>query len=592
MNILDYPFDPAMILQKKRSLRRELSKKEGLIPKNIAIMSGSTIGEIRNILEVFLLANGIRPTFYEGGYSLFYENLVFDDGSLAAFKPDIIYIHTSWRNLKNLPTQADSPEACADKLQAEYARFEQAWKAAARFGCPVIQNNFDLPPYRVMGNLDAVDVHGRVRYVRAMNQKLADYAAATPNFYVNDLAYLQAVHGMDNFSSQTAWYAYKYACSIDCIPYLCQSVANIIKSLLGKNKKALALDLDNTLWGGIIGDDGPEGIVMGNETPAGMAYAEFQSYLKELSKLGILLNVCSKNEEKIALTGFERADTVLKRDDFLCFKANWEPKSRNIAAMAQEINILPESFVFVDDNPAEREIVRQELPGVTVPELGAPEEYIAAIDRSGYFEVTTLSADDKKRASMYKQNLERAQLEQSFGDYNDYLKSLEMHCEIGAFDEPHAERITQLINKTNQFNLTTRRYTAAEIESIMTDPGYITLYGRLVDKFGDNGLVTAMIGHIEGNVLDMDLWIMSCRTFKRRLEHAMFDEMVRRAAAAGVEKIVGHYYPTAKNLLVRDFYATIGFEQTAQDDQGNLTFEFTGFAGYEPQCGVMEIEIV
>lgn len=185
--------------------------------------------------------------------------------------------------------------------------------------------------------------------------------------------------------------------------------------------------------------------------------------------------------------------------------------------------------------------------------------------------MTTLSADDKKRASMYKQNLERAQLEQSFGDYNDYLKSLEMHCEIGAFDEPHAERITQLINKTNQFNLTTRRYTAAEIESIMTDPGYITLYGRLVDKFGDNGLVTAMIGHIEGNVLDMDLWIMSCRTFKRRLEHAMFDEMVRRAAAAGVEKIVGHYYPTAKNLLVRDFYATIGFEQTAQDDQGNLT---------------------
>ena len=199
---------------------------------------------------------------------------------------------------------------------------------------------------------------------------------------------------------------------------------------------------------------------------------------------------------------------------------------------------------------------------------------------------------DKKRAEMYKQNAQRAQLEQSFGDYNDYLKSLEMHCEIGAFDEPHAERITQLINKTNQFNLTTRRYTAAEVEGIMADPAYITLYGRLVDKFGDNGLVTAMIGHIQDNVLDMDLWIMSCRTFKRRLEHAMFDELVRRAAAAGVEKIVGHYYPTAKNLLVKDFYATIGFEQTAEDEAGNRTFEFTGFDGYKPQCGVMEIRRV
>ena len=592
MNILDYPFDPAMILQKKRSLRRELSKKEGLIPKNIAIMSGSTIGEIRNILEVFLLANGIRPTFYEGGYSLFYENLVFDDGSLAAFKPDIIYIHTSWRNLKNLPTQADSPEACADKLQAECARFEQAWKAAARFGCPVIQNNFDLPPYRVMGNLDAVDVHGRVRYVRAMNQKLADYAAATPNFYVNDLAYLQAVHGMDNFSSQTAWYAYKYACSIDCIPYLCQSVANIIKSLLGKNKKLVACDLDNTLWGGIIGDDGPEGIVLGSETPTGMAYTEFQEYLRELGRMGVLLSVCSKNEEANALPGFERADSVLKRDDFVSFKANWDPKHLNLAATAKEINILPDSFVFMDDNPAEREIVRRELPAVSVPELTAPEEYIRAIDRAGYFEATVLSADDRKRAEMYKQNQQRAALEQSFGNYEDYLHSLEMVCEMGSFSPAHAERITQLINKTNQFNLTTRRYTAAEVESIMEDDNYINLYGKLVDKFGDNGIVTAMIGHVQGDVLEMDLWIMSCRTFKRRLEHAMFDEMVAKAAARGIKKIVGHYYPTAKNLLVKDFYATIGFEQTAEDEAGNRTFEFTGFDGYKPQCGVMEIRRV
>ena len=592
MDLLCCDFDPTQILQKKRRLKRELLQKPGLIPKKVALMSGSTIGEIKNVLELFLLANGIQPEFYEGGYSLFYENLVFDDGSLRAFAPDFIYIHTSQRNIKLWPALSDDQAAVSQKLDAEYARFEQAARAALGFGCPVILNNFDLPAWRAMGNKEGSDVHGRVRFVRRLNEKLAALADGAPNLYLNDLAYLQAVHGMDKFSSQTTWYAYKYAVSLECLPYLCQSVANIIKSLLGKNKKALALDLDNTLWGGVIGDDGAEGIVMGSETPAGMAYAEFQAYLKELSGLGILLNVCSKNEESIARTGFDRADTVLKADDFLCFKANWEPKHLNIAAMASEINILPESFVFVDDNPAEREIVRRELPAVTVPQLGAPEEYIAAIDRAGYFEVTTLSADDQKRARMYKQNAQRAQLEQSFGNYEDYLKSLGMVCEIGPFDAAHAERITQLINKTNQFNLTTRRYTPAQVESLLGSGEYITQYGRLVDKFGDNGLVTAMIGHICGDALDMDLWIMSCRTFKRRLEHAMFDELVRRAAAAGVKKIVGHYYPTAKNLLVKDFYATIGFVKTAEDEAGNCTFEFTGFEGYQAQCGVMEIKLV
>ena len=555
-------------------------------------MSGSTIGELKNMLELFLLSSGIQPEFYEGGYSLFYENLVFDDGSLAAFHPDVIYIHTSQRNIKNWPAPADSADAAAQKLEGEFARFEQAAKAALGFGCPVILNNFDLPLYRVLGNSDASFEGGRVRFVRRMNEKLAALAEATPNLYLNDLAWLQAAHGMETFSDPTTWYAYKYAVSLHCLPYLAQSVSNIIKSLLGKNKKALALDLDNTLWGGIIGDDGAEGIVMGNETPAGMAYAEFQTYLKQLGDLGILLNVCSKNEESIAKTGFERPETVLKAEDFLCFKANWEPKHLNLAAMAREINILPESFVFVDDNPAEREIVRRELPMVTVLELTAPEAYIAAIDRAGYFEVTTLSEDDRKRAEMYKQNAQRANLEQSFGNYEDYLKSLDMKCEIGAFDPPHAERITQLVNKTNQFNLTTHRYTAAEIEALIGDRRHITLYGRLTDKFGDNGLVTAMIGTVTDTVLDMDLWIMSCRTFKRRLEHAMFDQLVASARKKGIEKIVGHYYPTAKNLLVKDFYATIGFVKTAEDEAGNCTFEFTALQDYQPQCGVMEIETV
>ena len=592
MNILDHPIDAALILQKKRALKRELSAREGLVEKRVAILSGSTIGEIQNILELFLLEQGIRPVFWQGGYGLFYENLVFDDGSLAAFSPDLVYIHTSSRNVRGWPCPADTAQRAEELLAAEYARFEAAAKAALGLGCPVILNNFELPVYRVMGNREGSDARGRVRFVRRLNEKLAALADATPNLYLNDLAYLQAQLGMDRFSDQTAWYAYKYCCAIACIPYLCQSVANIIKSLLGRNKKALALDLDNTLWGGIVGDDGPEGLALGSESPAGMAYSEFQVYLKELAQTGVLLNVCSKNEEANALAGLARADSVLRREDFVSFKANWEPKHENLAAMAKELNLLPESFVFVDDNPAEREIVRTQLPGVAVPELTSPEEYIAAIDRSGYFEVTTLSADDRKRVEMYKQNAQREAAQQSFTDYNDYLRSLEMTGEFGVFDNEHAERICQLINKTNQFNLTTRRYTPADVEGLIGDPGHITLYGRLVDKFGDNGIVTALIGRLEGETLDIELWIMSCRTFKRRLEHAMFDELVRLARDKGVKRIVGHYYPTAKNLLVRDFYATIGFEQTAEDEAGNRTFVFTALEGYQPQCGVMEIKRV
>lgn len=589
MNIIDHPIDPALILQKKRSLKRTLSAAPGLVPKRVALMSGSTIGEVKNILELFLLANGIQPQFYEGQYGLYYENLVFDDGALAAFAPEVLYIHTSSHNIQHWPEPGEDAAACAQKRADALARLKAAASAALGFGCPVILNNFDLPVYRVMGNSEGSAASGHVRFVRQLNEELAAFVEATPNLYLNDLAYLQAVHGMDAFSSQTAWYAYKYAVSIDCIPFLCQSVANIIKSLFGRNKKALALDLDNTLWGGIIGDDGPEGIVLGSESPAGMAYSEFQSYLKALSELGVLLNVCSKNEPANAEAGFARPDSVLKKEDFVSFKANWEPKHLNLAAMAREINLLPDSFVFVDDNPAEREIVRRELPGVTVPELTAPEDYIKALDRGGYFEVTTLSADDRKRTEMYRQNAQRAALEESFGSYEDYLKSLEMVGEFGPFDAAHAERITQLINKTNQFNLTTRRYSAAEVEGLLGDAGHITLYGRLLDKFGDNGIVTALIGAVQGETLDIELWIMSCRTFKRQLEQAMFDRLCEAAAARGIKRIVGHYYPTAKNLLVKDFYATIGFTMTEEEADGSRTFAYALDGPHAPLCTVMEI---
>lgn len=592
MQCLEYPFDSAMILAKKRALRKELLRQDGLIQKRIAILSGSTVGEIQNILELFLLNAGIQPTFYVGDHARFYEDGMFDaSGALAAFAPDLIYVHTSIHNLENLPLQTDSPEEAAEKLQAETQRWMGFWRALQRFGCPVIQNNFELPDVRVMGNLDAVDIHGRVRFVSQMNNMTSLWAAQTPNFYLHDLCWLSASVGLEKWCSPSAWYAYQYAQAVECIPLLCHSVAGMIKSVFGKNKKGLVLDLDNTLWGGVIGDDGAEGVALGGESPSGRAFSAFQAYLKELSGMGVLLNVASKNEDSAARSGFARADSVLHEEDFVCFKANWEPKPRNITAIAQEINLLPESLVFVDDNPAERALVRQELPDVAAPEMAAPETYLRTLDRGGWFEPVSVSDDDRQRTDMYRQNRQRAEAREAAADYDSYLRSLKMRCAFGAFDAPHLERITQLINKTNQFNLTTRRYTAAETAACAADPACLTLYGRLGDKFGDNGIVTAVIGHFAGDTLTIDLWVMSCRVFQRGLEYAVFDRICGICRQRGVRTVRGIFRPTAKNKPAAGFYAALGFE-TVSESAEETVYRFAVPENGAPLNHVMEVEIV
>ncbi len=589
MQELNYPFDGAYILRKKRSLKRKLLETSEFTTKNIAIMSGSTIGDIENILELFLLNNGIMPNFHIGEYGLFYENIVFDDDSLLNFKPDIIYIHTSLQNLTQKPSATDSADVVQEKLESIYKYYEHLWQTAKKFNCTVIQNNFELPHYRLMGNYDSVASSGLVNFINKLNAKFAQYAAENNNFYINDINYLSASVGIENWFSPTTWYAYKYCVNTQHIATLCHSIANIIKSVFGKNKKCVVLDLDNTLWGGIIGDDGPEGIYLGNESPVGMAYSEFQKYLKSLSSLGIMLSVCSKNEEKNALEGFERQDSTLKRDDFISFKANWDPKHLNIATIAKEINIGTDSLVFIDDNPAEREIVRVELPNVSVPEVDAVEMYINSIDKSGFFEVTSLSQDDMRRNEMYKENAKRTELEQSFGNYSDYLLSLNQFANINAFNLQFAPRITQLINKTNQFNLTTKRYTESEVENIISSDNYISLYGQLTDKFGDNGIVTCLIANINGTCANIELWVMSCRTFKRHLEFAMFDEFITACKNKGIKKITATYLPTAKNLIVSDYYEKIGFSLLSEDEQGCKTYEFDNLDEYSKLNEVIKI---
>ena len=532
MRELSYPFDAEEILKKKKSIRRLLlaDSSKTFIEKKIAILGGETTQNIKLILELFLLNYGIKPLFYESEYNRYYEDGMFPNPELETFAPDIIYICTCIRNVSNFPVVSDSKEAVEQKLDAVSVKFQGLWNHLKdKYSCPIIQNNFEYPFFRLMGNKDASDFHGRVNFITMLNCRFYEYAQSHDNFYICDVNYLSASYGLDKWSDPFYWHMYKYAVAVPAIPYLSFNVANIIKSIYGKNKKAFNLDLDNTLWGGIVGDDGADNLEIGQETSLGQTYSEFQEYIKLHKQFGILLTINSKNDEANALSGLARPDSVLHKDDFVNIKANWNPKSINLTETAQEMNLLPESYVFVDDNPAERAIISEQIPGAAVPEIDEVEHYIQTIDKSGFFEITSLSQDDLKRPEMYLDNAKRSQLQASFANYEDYLKSLEMKGEIQSFVPAYMSRIAQLTNKSNQFNLTTKRYSQAEIEQVSADSNYVTLYGKLEDKFGDNGVVSIVIGEVRGGACDelhMELWLMSCRVLKRDMEYAMMDELV------------------------------------------------------------------
>ena len=589
---LQYPFDSAYIIKKKKSIKKALlADNKAKIKKNIAVLGGSTTSDIVKTMELFLLDNGIEPTFYESEYAQYFQDAMFPPEELIDFKPDIVFIHTSQRNITNYPELGDSKEIIDEKFANEIGKFTAMWKSIKeKFRCPIIQNNFEMPLYRLLGNRDAYDMHGRVNFVTRLNEAFYQYARENESFYINDLNFIASDYGLRNFSDPSFWNMYKYAMCFDAIPYFAFNTANIIKALFGKNKKAIALDLDNTLWGGVVGDDGVDGIEIGQETGVSQSYYEFQSYLKQVKSMGIVLTVCSKNDHENAIAGLNHPEGVLKPDDFIIIKANWENKDRNIIETANELNILPDSIVFADDNPAERAIVRGNVAGAAVPEMEGVENYIFTIDRGGYFEAATFSEDDLKRNEMYKNNAQRNAQMASFGDYGEYLKSLDMHAVIDDFIPVYLARITQLTNKSNQFNVTTKRYTEAEMEDVYSSNDYIRLYGKLTDKFGDNGVVSVVIGKINEDILDIDLWIMSCRVLKRHMEFAMLDRVVERAKMRNIKKIRGHYYPTAKNNMVRELFKTFGFEKISEDDMGNTEW-LLDVESYEKKNNYIDVNL-
>lgn len=587
---LVYPFQGNVIRQKKKSLRRQLLEPGGLAEKKIAILSGSTIGEIKPILELFLLNQGIRPIFWEGNYNRYYEDVLFDTGELEAFSPDFVYIHTTVRNIQRFPEITDSQEAVEKLYKQTLEHFKELWeKIEEKLHCPVIQNNLEMFPWRVMGNMDCVSENGMLNFIERLNQGFYEYIRNHGHIYINDLHYLSASYGLDRWFDSGVWYAYKYAFSLDAIPMVCHSIANLIKSICGKNKKALVVDLDHTLWGGVIGETGVDGIKLGPESPEGMPYEEFQRYLKRLSELGVPLAVCSKNEEEAARDGFRHPASILKEKDFSAFYANWEEKSHNLEEIGRKLNLLPDSLVFADDNPAEQEQVRAALDGIAVLPLKNPEDYVKILDRSGYFEVTGLSEEDKKRNEYYRGNAERERERSSYSSYGEYLKGLKMEACITAIGNKNLDRALQLINKTNQFNTTGRRYTEEEVKDFLDRD--ITLCGSLSDKFGDNGIISVMLVKILEKQAHIDLWVMSCRVFKRDMELAMFDELVLQCRNRGLERIQAWYQKTKKNKPIEALYSQLGFTLIkSQPDGAESVWEYEIPKNYMPKNQVIKIE--
>ena len=578
------------ILQKRTGLRRQLLQREGLSELRIAVLGGSTTNEVVALLELLLLDKGWKLTFYQSEYGRFYEDAVLEPQALAAFRPDLIYIHTSSKNLRFLPTAACSEDEFKQAIEAEMDRFRTIWKSLEQHvGCQVIQNNFDPLPYAPLGNLDAVVPGGGVRYVRELNREMARAAASQSKLVLQDLASLAANIGLAHWHDQERWFSYKIPMTAEGSFAIARSLVSLVLATYGRSRKVLVLDLDNTLWGGVIGDDGVEKIVIGRETPLAEAYTAFQEYCLKQRERGVLLAVASKNNDEIARSGFGHPDSVLRLEHFSAFRANWEPKHENILSIAKELNLGVDSFVFVDDNPAERAIVAAQIPGIAVPDVGTDvAQYAGVLDAGRYFEAVALGKEDLERARLYAENAQRAQLEQTFATYGDYLDSLEMSAEIDLFQPTYMDRIAQLTNKTNQFNLTTRRYTLAELEAATRDGKHIGIYGRLADRFGDNGLISVVLGRREDEALHLDLWLMSCRVLKREMEFAMLDVLVRHAAEQGVQRLVGYYLPTAKNGMVADHYEKLGFTRVSSDEKGATAWSLD-VPTYQPKTNHIRI---
>jgi FkbH-like protein len=554
--------------------------------RRIAVIGTGTLPLWTGALGAALFGADVRAELFVGDFNQYQQEILDPASPLTAFRPEVIVIAVDHRSL-GLDDLASEPDAL---VSATVERFQQLWRAGQeRFTAAMVQFNFEVPEVDPFGSLSALLPGGRARVLQQLNLRLAD-AARAANVAVFDMNEAASLFGKQRWNDTAMWIAAKQYPAADAVPFLTRRLSAVIRAVCGLTSKCVVLDLDNTLWGGIIGEDGLTGIRLGGDAE-GESYSAFHRYLLGLRQRGIPLAVCSKNNEADALSVFrQHPESVLREGDFAVFLANWEPKPDNLRRVAAMLNIGLDSLVFVDDNPMERNFIRQALPEVAVPELPEdPAHYAEALHRTLLFESLTFTDEDRHRAESYRQNAERATVAAASADVGQYLASLAMQVALRPFDDLNLPRIVQLINKTNQFNLTTKRTTAAEVEGWMRDPSCYTQFMRLKDRFGDSGLTGVLVAFHEGDRVRIDTWLMSCRVLGRKIEDAMLASVCAYARAVGARAVTGEYIATAKNAQVQALFPRFGFH-TLQDSPERALYELPIENAPRSPAGLFEID--
>ena len=549
--------------------RLGLKEAPGFLPIRLAVLASSTVDHLSPAIRVAGLRRRLLIDVHAGAYGQYRQDLLDPTSSLHQFAPQtMLFSLTAREAIAGVPLTASAAEV-DETISRFIDQLRSFWRKGREIcNAGIIQQTFLDVFEPVFGSYDRFVPGAPARVVARLNDRLCE-AASQDGVLLLDIARASQRDGIDAWFDAGHWLQGKLEIAPQAAPLYGDMVARILAAQRGLSKKCLVLDLDNTLWGGVIGDDGLEGIVLGEGSAAGEAHLALQRYAKQLKERGVILAVCSKNDAGIAETAFrDHPEMLLRRSDIAAFLANWDDKTANLKAIATQLNIGLDSLVFVDDNPVERARIRQSLPMVAVPEL--PEDtaqYVRCLADAGYFEAVAYTSEDRHRARQYAENAERDALLESAQSIDEFLRGLEMSVLFGPFTAVDHARIVQLINKTNQFNTTTRRYSSEEITDITNRPDALTLQFRLLDRIGDNGLVSTMIlrpTHDHEEVLEIENWVMSCRVFGRQLEFEALNIAVEAARRHGATALVADYLPTAKNTVISALYPSLGF---AEDDK-------------------------
>jgi FkbH-like protein len=566
-------------LRKKAATRRLPRPGAADAPLKLAILGGCNLYPLHELLTHLLETAGVACELLLGDYDNYVAEIMEPYGALYEFRPQVVCLLPAAQRCKYPGALIDARDAAQAAANAVARQVLQLCRTVhERTKADVLLANFMLPSRCDLGEFRTRTLTSPWNFRKWVNLELG--LSAPPFVHVLDLEFLANRKGALAAEDARGWFESKQPCSPALLVDVCHEASHLILGLRTAPKKVLALDLDNTLWGGVVADDGLEGIEIGDTSPRGEAFKAFQKYILTLKERGVLLAVCSKNDYARAIEPFEKhPEMVLRSGDFVSFKANWKPKSDNLHQMAKELQLGLDSFVFVDDNPAEIDIVRQFAPTVATILLdGDPANYVGQLQDCRWFEPHGITNEDAQRTAHYRAESERQALMASAADMDSYLESLAMKAVIRDFTPVDVPRLAQLINKSNQFNLTTHRWTETEVQALIGLPDYVCFSVRLQDRFGDHGLISIVIGRVGGDALEIDTWLMSCRVLNRQVEETVLNELVRRARVKGCSRLEGIYLPSGKNEMVRDHYPRMGFEiRTVTPERSEFLLELNSF---------------